>query len=236
MRPQIFVRHLSATRFENVFNPYKDRCAYHDRSNAPAVRRRNLRTLLEAALEAETDTIWVARDLGYRGGRRTGVALTDDVNLTSISALFGGVPLDRPTRGDVVAERTAAVIWRVLSKIDQPIFLWNVFPFHPHEPENDFSNRCHTRAERDASLPFLYDLIEMLAPKRLIAIGRDAQDALSDFDIKVIGVRHPSYGGQRDFLNGVCKAHGVCIDDETDNGQMSFLDGNQAASAGSVAA
>lgn len=235
MKPQTFVRHLSSTRFENVFNPYTDRCPLHDRSDAPAVRRRNLRTLLEAALEFKTDTIWVARDLGYRGGRRTGVALTDDVHLTSISTLFGGVPLDRPTRGDVVAERTAAVIWRVLSKIDQPIFLWNVFPFHPHEPENDFSNRCHTRAERDASLPFLYDLIEMLAPKRLIAIGRDAQDALSGFDIEVIGVRHPSYGGQRDFLNGVCEAHGVCIDDDDDR-QMSLLDDDQAASASSVAA
>lgn len=236
MRPQTLIRHLSVTRFENVFNPYTDRCPHHDRSDAPAVRRRNLRTLLEAALEAKTDTIWVARDLGYRGGRRTGVALTDDVHLTSISALFGGVPLDRPTRGDVVAERTAAVIWRVLTKIDQPIFLWNVFPFHPHEPENDFSNRCHTRAERDASLPFLYALIDMLVPKRLIAIGRDAQDALSSFDIEVIGVRHPSYGGQRDFLSGVCEAHGVGIDDDADDGQMSFLDGDQAASAGSVAA
>lgn len=236
MNPPTFVRHLSTTRFENVFNPYADRCLRYDRANAPAVRRRNLRTLLEAALAAKTDTIWVARDLGYRGGRRTGVALTDDVHLMSISALFGGVPLNRPTRGDIVAERTAAVIWRILSKIDQPIFLWNVFPFHPHRPENHFSNRCHTRAERDASLPFLYGLVEMLAPKRLIAIGRDAQDALSGFDIEVVGVRHPSYGGQREFLSGVCEAHGVDIDEDADDGQISFLDGNQAASAASVAA
>lgn len=236
MKPQTFVRHLSSTRFENVFNPYTDRCSLYDRADAPAVRRRNLRTLLEAALESKTDTIWVARDLGYRGGRRTGVALTDDVHLASISALFGGVPLDRATRGEVVAERTAAVIWRVLSRIDQPIFLWNVFPFHPHEPKNDFSNRCHTRAERNASLPFLDALIEMLAPKRLVAIGRDAQNALSDVDIEVIGVRHPSYGGQREFLNGVCEAHGVCVNEDADERQMSFLDGHQAASASSIAA
>ncbi|MCI4644900.1 MAG: uracil-DNA glycosylase [Hyphomonadaceae bacterium] len=236
MKPQTFVRHLSSARYEHVFNPYTDRCHLHDRSDAAEVRRRNLRLLLEAALESGTDTIWVARDLGYRGGRRTGVALTDDVHLASMSRLFGGVPLDRPTRGDVVAERTAAVIWRVLMKIDQPIFLWNVFPFHPHEPENDFSNRCHTRSERDSSLPFLYALIEMLAPKRLIAIGRDAQQALSGVDIEVIGVRHPSYGGQRDFLNGVCAAHSVGIDEDADAEQMSFMEGGQAASAGSAAA
>ena len=229
MSPRTFVRDLSAFRFENVFNPYADICHLFDRSNAPAVRRRNLRTLLEAALDAKTDTIWVARDLGYRGGRRTGFALTDDVHLPMISALFGGVPLERPTRGDMVAERTAAVIWRVLKKIDQPVFLWNVFPFHPHEPENNFSNRCHTSAERHASLPFLFALIEMLGPKRLIAIGRDAQEALSGLDIEVIGVRHPSYGGQRDFLKGVCNVHGIEIDDN--NRQLALLDADHATSA-----
>lgn len=216
MKPQTFIRKLSASRFDHVFNPYTDRCTEFDRVEAPDVRRQNLKYLLEAAISARTDTIWVARDLGYRGGRRTGVALTDDVHLAAVSAMFGGIPLERPTQGEAVAERTAAVIWRVLTKINRPVFLWNVFPFHPHEPGNAFSNRSHTRAERVASLPLLFDLIEMLNPKRLVAIGRDAQEALTDLDIDVIGVRHPSYGGQREFLEGVCAIHGVGIDGEDD--------------------
>ena len=200
------------------------------------MRRRNLRTLLEAAIEAKTDTIWVARDLGYRGGRRTGVALTDDVHLSAMSRLFGNIPLERPTCGEVVAERTAAVIWRVLAKIDQPVFLWNVFPFHPHEPGNAFSNRSHTRAERDSSLPYLFSLIDMLRPKRLIAIGRDAQEAVADLDVDVIGVRHPSYGGQREFLAGVCAAHGVDIDESDEDHQLSLLSRDHAAAESSFAA
>ena len=234
MKPQTFIRKLSASRFDHVFNPYTDRCADFDRVEAPDVRRRNLKNLLDAAIAAKTDTIWVARDLGYRGGRRTGVALTDDVHLAAVSALFG-IPLERPTQGEIVAERTAAVIWRVLTRINQPIFLWNVFPFHPHEPGNAFSNRCHTRAERDASLPFLFALIEMLSPKRLIAIGRDAQEALTDLDIDVIGVRHPSYGGQREFLEGICAAHGVDINDDDDR-RLPLLNGGYAAETSAAAA
>ncbi len=234
MRPQSFVRRLSATRFEHVFNPYADRCEHYDRADAPEVRRRNLRMLLDAALELKADTIWIARDLGYRGGRRTGVALTDDVHLGAISDLFGGVSLDRPTEGTIVAEKTAAVIWRVLTRINQPIFLWNVFPFHPHEPNNAFSNRCHSRSERDAAMPFLYTLIDMLHPKRLVAIGRDAQAALQGLDVEVVGVRHPSYGGQREFLDGVCRIHGIelCGQDL----QPSLIECDQAALARSAAA
>ncbi len=236
MKPQTFIHKLSASRFDHVFNPYTDRCADFDRFEAPDVRRRNLKNLLDAAIAAKTDTIWVARDLGYRGGRRTGVALTDDVHLAAVSALFGGIPLERPTQGEIVAERTAAVIWRVLTRINQPIFLWNVFPFHPHEPGNAFSNRCHTRAEREASLPFLFALIEMLSPKRLIAIGRDAQEALSDIDVEVIGVRHPSYGGQREFLEGICAAHGVHLDEADEVRQPGLLDGDEVAAVDSIAA
>jgi uracil-DNA glycosylase len=206
-----------------------------DRVEAPDVRRRNLENLLDAAIAAKTDTIWVARDLGYRGGRRTGVALTDDVHLAAVSALFGGIPLERPTQGEIVAERTAAVIWRVLARINQPIFLWNVFPFHPHEPGNAFSNRCHTCAERNASLPLLFALIEMLSPKRLIAIGRDAQEALTGLDVDVIGVRHPSYGGQREFLEGVCAAHGVVINVDDDR-RLPLLGSGCAAEASAAAA
>ena len=47
-------------------------------------------------------------------------------------------------------ERTANVIWRMLMRIDEPIFLWNVFPLHPHEPDDPMSNRRHTAKERDA--------------------------------------------------------------------------------------
>ena len=82
MKPKEFVSSLRELRFENVFNPYSDRCTVHDVSDAPSRRTGVLLELLEAAAETEIDALWIGRDLGYRGGRRTGLALTDDVHLT----------------------------------------------------------------------------------------------------------------------------------------------------------
>ncbi len=207
--PHQFAAALAAVSLEAVFNPYSDRCEKHDRHDAALVRRRNLVTFLEAAIEAHVDTIWIARDLGYRGGRRTGIPLTDEVHLDSAGALLGGIVLDRATRGPIVAERTAAVIWRVLSRISTPVLLWNIFPLHPHEANDPLSNRCHSRVERDATWPFLAALVAMVAPRRIVAIGRDAGAALSGIDIPVTTVRHPSYGGQTEFMASMYEIYGL---------------------------
>ncbi|MBV9840655.1 MAG: uracil-DNA glycosylase [Sphingomonadaceae bacterium] len=207
--PTTFADALADLSLKSVFNPYVDCCPLHDRADAANVRRRNLVRCLHAALEARVDTIWIARDLGYRGGRRTGVPLTDEVHLTYASTLLGGIELDRATRGPVVAERTAAVVWRVLARIGEPVVLWNIFPLHPHEPGDPLTNRCHSRAERDAAWPFLLALVAMIQPRRIVAIGRDAGLALADLDIPVTTVRHPSYGGQAEFIAGVLALYGV---------------------------
>jgi uracil-DNA glycosylase len=87
--------------------------------------------------------------------------------------------------------------------------LWNVFPYHPHEHDDPFSNRAHTAAEREVAMPLLKILIDMFKPRQLIAIGRDAQQALAELEAPVVGVRHPSYGGQSEFTAGVLKLYGL---------------------------
>jgi len=212
--PKTFIAALAEMRLPAVFNPYVDCCEVHDRSDAARLRKKNLELFLEAALERNVEEIWIARDLGYRGGRRTGVPLTDEVHLDVVSRMLGGISLRRATRGPVVAERTAAVVWKVLARIEQPVVLWNVFPFHPHERNDPFSNRCHTAAEREQTLPLLHNLIEMFKPERLVAIGRDAQLALRDFEIPVVTIRHPSYGGQTEFMSGLYHLYGVAAEAE----------------------
>ena len=90
MTPTSFVQALSAVKLPNVFNPYADICEVHDRSNAAAMRRRGLRTLLTAAQALGIDTLWMGRDLGYRGGRRTGLALTDEMQLMQFPSVYPG--------------------------------------------------------------------------------------------------------------------------------------------------
>ena len=204
MKPRDLVTALATTRFPNVFNPYSDRCGVYDVSDAPFRRAAALTELFEAAVKTEIDALWIGRDLGYRGGRRTGLALTDDVHLSS-HALRWKVSMQRATTGSMVAERTAGVLWSMLSLVSVPVFLWNVFPFHPHEPNEPFSNRSHKPSERAVGEELLAELIAMLQPRCLVAIGNDA--AKSAFRLagkaEVVQIRHPSYGGQRDFIRQV---------------------------------
>lgn len=204
LQPKEFVDSLRDLKFENVFNPYSDRCTQFDVSDAPGLRRDALAEILAAAATREIDSLWIGRDLGYRGGRRTGLALTDDVHLRT-HALRWNVNLERATLGPMVAERTAAVIWNMLTLVAVPVFLWNVFPFHPHEANDPFSNRAHNASERTVGAELLFQLVEMLRPRRIVAIGNDATaTAVRVAGItEVIQMRHPSYGGQRDFVGQV---------------------------------
>ncbi|EHP91332.1 uracil-DNA glycosylase [Methylorubrum extorquens] len=209
MTPGAFINDLAALRFPGAFNPYAESCPEFDVADAPRVRRENLRLVLEAAISKGVDSIWIARDLGYRGGRRTGLALTDEAHLSAHAGLYGSLPLARATRGPIVTERTAKVVWQILSSVGRPVFLWNVFPLHPHGAAGPLSNRCHNRFEREASSHFLEWLIAELRPKTLVAIGRDAQAALTDLGIKAERVRHPSYGGQGEFLAYMSELYGL---------------------------
>lgn len=192
---------LAELRFENTFNPYVDRCPAYDISDAAEMRRDCLGEMLERAALWGLDALWVGRDLGYRGGRRTGLALTDDVHHADHLSRWD-ISLKRPTIGEPVAERTATVIWDILSRLDAPIFMWNVFPLHPHEAGNPFTNRAHNARERRAGVEVLKAIVRVLQPRRIVAVGNDAFGVLAETfgSDRLHKVRHPSHGGQTEFL------------------------------------
>lgn len=205
--PDDFVERLQGLTFDNVFNPYADTCPSADLPDAPAIRSATLLSVIEAAQWQEVREMWIGRDLGHRGGRRTGLPFTDDANL-AVHCERWGVPARRSTR-DWVAESTASVVWQALDRIGTPVFLWNVFPLHPHEPGSPFSNRSHSRVEREAGQRLLNELLAAFRPRRLVAIGQDAYGAVKGLvdDIEVRLVRHPSHGGKPQFLSGIRELH-----------------------------
>jgi hypothetical protein len=204
-----FVSTVASLCFADCFNPYADRCEVHDHIDAPNRRAGALSAIVAQASTTAVDAVWIGRDLGHRGGRRTGLALTDDLHICRHTRRWD-VTMDRPTVGAAVAERTAAVVWNMLDRIDARIFLWNVFPLHPHQAGDPFTNRQHNAREREAGEEILANLLALIRPARVIAIGSDAALAARRVvsRVPVVRVRHPSYGGQAAFMSQIAAIHG----------------------------
>ena len=205
-----FMRNLLSLKFTNVFNPYTDTCKFYDRENAAWLRKMYLRHVLTEAIERPIQAIWMGRDMGYLGGRRTGLAFTDDHRLRTHILRWSDLPnrreIDRPTFGLTRTEKSATAVWNLLPHIEENIFLWNAFPLHPYIPTNELSNRAHTLHERSAGREILEELLELINPKQLICIGVNAYELGCEFvtgNLNVIPVRHPSYGGVTEFTKQI---------------------------------
>jgi len=210
-RPAIdaFVDALSDYRAERVFNPWTTNCETDDVEGSFRVRCENLRAVLHACSVASKVDVWIGRDLGWRGGRRTGVALVDESSLEDYALSIKAVGLRKATSGPSMQERTATEIHRARARVARKLFFWNVFPFHPHELDRPQSNRMHTRRERDAGLEFLEMALMLLPVDRLVTIGNDATRALQTIGTKCQPVRHPSYGGQKEFHRQINVHYGL---------------------------
>jgi hypothetical protein len=206
---ETFVNDLAAIRLESVFNPYIDQCQTHDGQKSPAIRRANLTAFLNVAEKLDLSSAWFGRDLGYRGGRRTGLALTDEPHLASFADIYPGAEVMRATIGPEMSERTATEVWNMLAQLPSPPFLWNIFPFHPFDSQNPMSNRAHSARERDVCADILASLLGWLKPSRLVAIGGDAARTLNKLGYSCTCIRHPSYGGKAEFVRGVSEFYGL---------------------------
>jgi uracil-DNA glycosylase len=202
-----FITELAQLRLPDSFNPYSQLCADHDCRGATAIRRANLQAFLEAGVERGSRTVWVGRDLGHRGGRRTGIPLTDEVCLPLLAQKFRIEGVSKATRTHDVGERTAAEVWQMARELPELPIFWNAFPYHPHDPQNAASNRKHTKAELEATEHLLARFLALLNPSVVIALGNDAHRVLTRHGQNPILVRHPSYGGIADFRRGIGEAY-----------------------------
>jgi uracil-DNA glycosylase len=160
------VERLAAARIGETFNQYAD----------SPLRCERLARYLEA--RAGASIVLVGEAAGYRGARVSGLPFTSERQLT------GAAP----------GEATATIVHRILAELGlgEHVLLWNVVPTHPG---TETSNRRPTRAEVEASLPFLEELAN---GRRAIAVGRLAHAVLG-----APYVRHPSHGGAADFRAGL---------------------------------
>ncbi|WP_049805274.1 uracil-DNA glycosylase [Stigmatella aurantiaca] len=201
-----FVARVSKVQVSHHFNPYRDTCPEHDTPEAPQVRQANLRAYLQALQQFPIKAAWIGQDFGYLGGRRTGLPLTDEMRLSSFEKLYKTAPLKKATWTEAARESTALEAWKLLPTYSShPPLLWNVVPLHPYEPGDSMSNVPFSRAAAQQCLPFLAELLNQFSPHVVIAVGRLAEDALTQLGVPTIYVRHPSHAGQRKFQEGIQK-------------------------------
>ena len=197
----LFEAHLFAVPSTGtLFNPYRDRHAALDRPDAPAIRRENLRSYL-ACYDARPPVVLLAEAPGPWGCRFSGVPLVSEAQLVDETFPIDGRPSS--TQQEPHSEYSANIYWRVLQPYFPHFFTWNSVPFHPHDPGEPLTIRTPRAAELKAWTTLLDDLLRLLRPERILAVGRKAEYALDKIDADGTYVRHPSQGGARKFEAGV---------------------------------
>jgi uracil-DNA glycosylase len=175
------------------------------------LQRGNLRAYFEALIRwPYTGDLLVGEAPGYAGCALTGMPFTSEAIIQSSRHPF--ICRLRPllrTAG-TQSEQTATIIWNYLSERPAVPAFWNIFPFHPHKPGNPGSNRTPTAEEAQFGHGILNRVAEILAPKRILAIGKLPYNTLLRFKHPLLKgyIRHPAHGGKAGFIAGM-KSFGI---------------------------
>jgi uracil-DNA glycosylase len=191
---------------DTLFNPYHDAEDPLGRPGAPHLRRDNLRRYL-AAYDRRPPLLLVAEAPGPWGCRFSGVPLTSEAQLLDPAHPLDGLPSARADEPHT--EYSGSIFWRVLTPVFPHFFVWNSVPLHPHDAGAPLTIRTPRRREVARWEPLLHELVDHLAPERVVAIGRKAERALREVDAEPTYVRHPSQGGAKKFEAGM---HAIAAD------------------------
>ena len=87
----------------------------------------------------------------------------------------------------------------------EEFLLWNIFPFHPHQPGKMLTNRTPTEKELADGLAYTRALLALTGPLPLFAVGKKSEETLRAAGFDVCGLRHPANGGANLFREGLSK-------------------------------
>ncbi len=169
-------------------------------------RAHNLRAYLRAIETRPGRRLLVVGEaLGYRGGLGTGIPLSSSALLTHSRQPFLRALSPSLRLHDEVPEATATIVWDYLARRRTIPLFWNAFPFHPHHKGEPHSNRAPTAAEVAEGIAYLRLIGDWYRPQRVAGLGRKGVKALEMAfpGVRVITLRHPSYGGKNEFIRGM---------------------------------
>ncbi len=164
-------------------------------------RRHNLQTYLELMVQQGPTLLLVGEAPGYRGCRLTGIPFVSPHILAGLGKRFQHSALFQPAAEwpHIQREASATIVWRTIGDWRPLPLLWNIFPFHPHQPDKPQSNRTPTVSEIALGRPFLTALHQIFPKTKLVAIGKKASAGLAKMGMAHTAVRHPAHGGAKQF-------------------------------------
>ena len=117
---KLFIDELSAVKLKDVFNPYSEICDTYDHDQSAIIRCNNIRHYFSTAAKIGVDGIWLGRDPGYLGARRTGIAFTDEEHLYLSPLLYPQLRFEKATKTASFVERLPQKLFgNVLEKFVQ---------------------------------------------------------------------------------------------------------------------
>lgn len=142
---------------------------------------------------------------GYKGCRITGIPFTSGVLIREkqhqiFEKIDQHIALEKEE-----SENSASFVWQTLSHTKHYPLFWNAFPFHPHPKGVQNRNRAPNKKELLEGADYLAELVEIFTPVTIAGIGRKGVSSVEKVfpGRDVFYIRHPSYGGKKDFIKGM---------------------------------
>lgn len=183
-----------------LHNMYCDEARGLDVQGSCEIRRQNLRAYV-SAFHDKPETLIIGEAPGPWGCRFTGVPYTSERLYECGQLPFHGHKTS--LRDESYAESTATVFWKAMTPHFPRFLIWNAVPFHPHRAGEPLSIRTPSVTEVRAHLEIMEEVLRILCPQQVLAVGRIAQGALNQLNLDFIPIRHPSHGGATEFRNGI---------------------------------
>lgn len=194
----------------DLFNQYKNRDPRVDLPNAVEIRNQNLYNYFKS-FSKKPGVVLIGEAPGPWGCRFSGIPFTGERQLLMKELPFSGnqssrnKPKIEVRKATPYVSNSARIFWGVMKQYHPKFFVWNCVPIHPYKHNNMLSVRTPTSKEVKNYSILLSEILSILKPKHIVAVGKKAEFSLSQLGIPCTYVRHPSQGGATKFKKGIAK-------------------------------
>jgi uracil-DNA glycosylase len=191
-----------------LFNQYRSRDLLVDVISAASIRRNNLFGYF-CSFRKRPPVLLLGEAPGPWGCRFSGIPFAGERQLLMHSLPFAGRQSSRDEprvsirRKPPYISNSARLFWSTMLPFHPRFIVWNCVPFHPYKASSILSVRTPTASEVLRYTNVLAEIISLLKPNKIIAVGRKAQFSLNQLGVPCKYVRHPSQGGAVKFKKGI---------------------------------